>query len=242
MARKLPKKDNTILQGKTTVFEDGQFVGDDIHIDESIEIITTKNGALVYDESPFLQNWKIDTRKKLYTVDRGTALLRSGDGEFTGAVTRVQQEVEVDKKTFVKIFSGEEFKHVYNLHAAGLRMFMVFLDIAGKSMNQAHVRCTWPMVQKLTQESDEKFSYQTFNRGMKDLIEKGYIAGALIAGEADGWYWINPDRFYNGSHVLLIKKVRLGRENKTSKARVDHAVFPGPQTKMFDREENNGGF
>ncbi|MFK0734725.1 MAG: hypothetical protein ACIWVG_26845 [Gloeotrichia echinulata HAB0833] len=240
MARKHPKnEEDTVIQGKTTVIEDGVFVDDDVTVEEMIEVVKTKSGALAYEESPFLRDWQLDTRKKLYTVDRGTAVLRPGEHfESRNAVTRVQQEVEVDKKTFVKIFSGE-FKHVYNLTTAGLRMYMVFLDILSRSMNQIHVRCTWPIVQKLTSEGEEKFSYQTYNRGMKDLIDRGYIAGAIIAGETDGWFWINQDRFYNGNQVLLVKRIKLGNKNKTENAGVERAVHPGQQqSKIFDADDN----
>lgn len=240
MARKHTKnEEDLVIQGKTTVFEDGVLVDDDVVVEEMIDVIKTKSGALAYEESPFLKDWKLDTRKKLYTVDKGTAVLRPGVNiEAQTAVTRVQQEVEVDKKTFVKLFSGE-FKHVYNLNTAGLRMYMVFLDILTRSMNQVHVRCTWPLVQKLTAEGEEKFSYQTYNRGMKDLIDKGYIAGAVIEGETDGWFWINQDRFYNGNQVLLVKRIKLGTKNKTTNAGVERPAYPGTtQSKLFESDED----
>lgn len=232
MAAKKPRREEDVIPGKTTVIEDGEVVGDEV-IEESISVIKTKAGALAYEESPFLKNYRVDTRKKMLTVSKGTAVLRPGEDNLP-AVTRVQQEVEVDKKEFVKLFTGAELKHVYNLTAAGLRMFVVFLDLIGRpgQMNHVHVRCTWPLVQKLTADGEEKFSYQTYNRGIKDLIDKGYIAAAVIDGEADGWYWINQDRFYNGNTVILQKKIRLSTRNKAHEARVSRAVFPGPKETM----------
>lgn len=235
MKAKRSNFDDNVLPGKTTTIEDGKVVGDEL-VEESVEIQTKKNGAMVYDESPFLRHFKIDTRKKLLTVSKGTAIMKNGDDSLP-AVTRVQQEVEVDKKEFVKLFSGPDLKHVYNLAPAGLRMFMVFLDLVGKpsQMNRVDVRCTWPMVQSMTAEADEKFSYMTFNRGIKDLTDKGYIAPALIDGEKESWYWINQDKFYNGSTVILERKVRLTNRNKVHLSRVNRAVYPGPKnTDLFD--------
>lgn len=229
--QKAPRDD--VLPGHSTTFENtGEFAGKEF-VEESIQVVKTRSGALAYDESPFLQNYKIDTKKQLLTVSTGSAIIQNGT-EKVSAVTRVQQEVEVDKKQFVKLFSGPELKHVFNLDVSGLRMFIVFIDLLGRpeNMNRVHIRCTYKHVENITSDSDEKFSYMTFNRGMKNLIQHGYIAAAIIDGETTGWFWINQDRFYNGSTVLLVKKVKLTTRNKAHKARVERAVFPGPKETM----------
>lgn len=235
MKTKRTKRSDDVLPGYTTTIEHGKVVGDEF-VEQSVEVVKTKNGALAYDESPFLKGYKIDTRKKLLTVSKGTAIMKNGDDSLP-AVTRVQQEIEVDKKEFIKLFTGPELKHVYNLTAAGLRMYMVFLDLCGRAaqMNRVDVRCTWPLVKRMTEDADETFSYMTYNRGLKDLIDKDYVAAAIIEGETDGWYWINQNKFYNGNTVILERKIKLTNRNKAHASRVKRAVFPGPQTSdLFD--------
>lgn len=226
---------NDTIPGVTTIIEDGEVVGEE-PAEERLEVKKTKGGALVFDESPFLRGFSIDTRKKSLTVSRGTAVLQPGTDKQVQGVTTVEQIVEVDKKQFVKMFSGPDLKHVYNLTSAGLRMFMVLLDAVGRPsmMNNVHVRLTWPIVRKLTEDAEEAFSYSSFNRGIKDLIDKEYIAAAIINGETDGWYWFNQDRVYNGDTVILKQKIRLAKENKKHPARVIHSEPVAQTGDLFD--------
>lgn len=47
-------------------------------------------------------------------------------------------------------------------------------------------------------------SEATFNRGMKELVEKGFVA----ATPSVGWYWINPDYLWNGDRLAFVKEYR----------------------------------
>lgn len=212
------------LQGRTTRVIDSD-TGEDVEQpsnSQMVDVKTNKRGAYVTDENPFLYEalQSLEVRKRLRTVARGTAYLIE---DQTQLHTTVQQEEEIDQKRFVKIFSGPDYKDVYNLSPAGLKLYLVVLEILGdvSSMNKVHIRLTTQMAINLTAKSDFPLSTATANRGIKDLIEKGYIAAAEINGETNGWYWINPKRFFNGRTVELRKIYRVARENKVKQMQVE---------------------
>lgn len=217
------------LPGSTTTFDESGNEINDVDATPSsrtmISVKTNRRGALVHDENPFLFTALRDmrTRKKLLTVQRGTEMVRNEAGEIKTLYTNAQVEKELDRATFVKVFSGPDFKDVYNLTMPGLKMYLVVLDILGdvSSMNKVHIRLTTAMAMNLTAKSDCPLSETTINRGVKDLIDKNYLAAAEINGEKDGWYWIHPQRFFNGDTVVIKQIYKIARENKTSKLQVE---------------------
>lgn len=194
---------------------------------EGIEVKINRRGAHVSDENPFLFETVRDmqTRQRRLTVKRGTPVQIGNNEE---GVTTVEQLKPIDQKTFVKVFSGADFQDVYNLTAPGLKMYLVVLDILGdvSSMNKVHIRLTTKMAQTLTAKSDKPLSKTTIDRGIKDLIDKGYLAGAEINGEKEGWYWINPQRFFNGDTVVIKTIYRLARETRAEKMKVELPPVP----------------
>ena len=47
-------------------------------------------------------------------------------------------------------------------------------------------------------------SEATYTRGMRELIEKDFIAATKV----QGWYWLNPDFVWNGDRLAFVKEYR----------------------------------
>lgn len=207
-------RDTSKRQAKITQ-EDGSEVLTDI--EEQVEVKKAKNGSMIYDVSPFMHGYKVDTRQKRRTVDKGTAFLKPADEKYVEAVTTVSQLFDVDKATFTKLFKTPDFKLLFNLKPSALHVLLVIIDIVGMpaNMNTNVIRLTWAIAESKLKGTDAEMSYSTYNRSIKDLIEEGYIATARVNGEHDGWFFINQDRLFNGDRVRFVKEYRLANENKT---------------------------
>lgn len=203
-----------------------------------VEVMTNKLGAMVHDENPFLREYskRMDVRKKSLTVKRGTAIISPGGGDVVQGLTTVEQVVEMDRKTFVKVFSGPGFKSVYNLSSTGIKVFLMLVDLVGEpgNMNQHYIRFTWPIAQKLIADTEFSMSYSTFNRGMKELVDNDYIAAAIVGGEVEGWYWLNVDKVFNGSTVLLKQKISVTGRNKTHPVKVTKTDVDNMTRSLFE--------
>lgn len=224
-----------------TVNEDGTEAPQSDNQNEGILVKINRRGAHVSDENPFLFEAIRDmqTRQKRLTVARGTPMqLQSGEE----GITTVEQLKDVDKKTFVKVFSGPDFRDIYNLSAPGLKLFLVVLDILGNvtSMGKVHIRLTTQMAKNLTAKAEKPLSKTTIDRGIKDLIDKGYLAGAEINGETEGWYWINPARFFNGDTIILKTIYRIARETRSEQIRIKYPHVP-PET-ILKAMQNKGDY
>lgn len=53
-------------------------------------------------------------------------------------------------------------------------------------------------------DESAKLSQATFTRGMKELIEKKFVAPT----EAIAWYWLNPDFMWNGDRLAFVREYR----------------------------------
>lgn len=223
---KSKSRDN--LQGRTRKVIDNETgtVREENDPEEFVDVKVNRRGALVHDANPFLFAVVRDmqTRKQLRTVSRGTAYLVDKTENKAPLRTTVQEEEEIDSARFVKLFSGPEYREVYNLTPPGLKMYCVVLEVLGdvSHISKDFIRLTTQMACKLTADSDFPVSTSTANRGIKDLIDKEYIAPAEINGEETGWFWINPKRFFQGNTIELKKIYRIAKQNKAKRMEIRH--------------------
>jgi len=57
-------------------------------------------------------------------------------------------------------------------------------------------------------------SEATFYRGMKELVEKGFLAESM----STGLYFVNPDYLWNGDRLAFVKEYRLKRTRGSKQA------------------------
>ncbi len=207
------------------------------------EKVETDASGIVYDENPFMEDLvkSLTTKKKSLTVAQGSDVVlkdSQNNNEVLGR-TRIYQEVEVDQAQYVKIFA-EQMKHMFRLQPAGMSVlfFFLFLTKDARQMKCDHVRGTYEMYKALmTSLGEEAMSRATWYRGVKDLIEKRFIAPASIQGETKGWFFINPTVFWNGDRLEVAKVYIESKRNKAHEMRMQQPVF-FDRVKDLDRVPN----
>lgn len=109
--------------------------------------------------------------------------------------------VEVDKTQFVKLYLNG-VKAFKGLKSPGAKVFEVIYRIVRESPGTDAIYLHFMEVdQQIT-----PLSRATFNRGMNELLEKGFIAESEIQGK----YFLNIDYLFNGNRLAIIKEYRVG--------------------------------
>lgn len=132
------------------------------------------------------------------------------------------QYEEVDKTQFVKLYING-VKAFKDLTSAGTKVFAVLYLEIQRNIGKDKVYMNYAGLN----HDITPMSEATFNRGMKELVEKSFVA----ATPAVGWYWINPDYMWNGDRLAFVKEFRKA----SSKPRAEQI-----DTKTMDMFEQLG--
>jgi hypothetical protein len=169
----------------------------------------TRRGFPVYLSNPSISDVlpsKISPKKKTKPVD--AYMVSPGTGEIItrGAFSFVEEE-EVDTEQFVKVYHQGIKKHS-EMSKAGMALFdFVYDSMRGqKGKDKDMVLLNYAVVTLW----DAGISRATYFRGMKELLEKGFLFRSISADE----YFVNIKFMFNGSRVNLIKTYRLKTEAK----------------------------
>ena len=110
----------------------------------------------------------------------------------------------MDSTKFVKLFI-RGVKALKELTGAGTKVFEVLYLTVQENIGKDRVLMSFAEVdQALTPMSES-----TFMRGMRELVEKKFIAATPTLGV----YWLNPDFVWNGDRLAFVKEYR---KNKSS--------------------------
>ena len=156
----------------------------------------TRRGVALYEKNPFMVEMTTKTRR--ITNRRGDMMLVSSEtGEIQNNIAGFWESEEVDSTKFVKLFiSG--VKALKELTGAGTKVFEVLYLRVQENIGKDQVFMAFSAVDRaLTPMSDA-----TYNRGMRELIEKGFIA----ATPTQGWFWLNPSFVWNGDRLAFVKE------------------------------------
>jgi hypothetical protein len=118
------------------------------------------------------------------------------------------QTQEVDKTQFVKLYING-VRAFRDLSPAGTKVFEVLYLELQKTVGKDRVYLSFSNI-----DEHLKISQATFTRGMRELLDKKFLAPTL----AVGWYWINPDYLWNGDRLAFVKEYRLKRDVVSDKA------------------------
>jgi hypothetical protein len=155
--------------------------------------------------NPLLEGNSIRTRNRavVQTQYDGGSLLDPETGELR-AMSRIHRIVERDDAEFVKVFA-EGVRAAFDLSRTGYRVFGAVLSIyQATSMKGGYaeaVELFW-FGDGLC-GNDVGMGSQTFNKGLRELIEKNFLA--LRNGNT---YWVNPALFFKGNRVAFINEYR----------------------------------
>jgi hypothetical protein len=156
--------------------------------------------------NPLAEPQKITTKRRYVKSGRGTDLIDPATGEIH-AVANIHQVEERDDAEFVKVFAAG-IKAAYELGKTAGRVFQVVLEqYEREPMSKGFadsVYLAW-FDGGLSGQSIG-MSEATFNRGMRELVDKGFIYP-----RSPSLYWTNPNLFFKGDRVMFIKEYRRRR-------------------------------
>lgn len=156
--------------------------------------------------NPLVEPQQIKTKRRIVKSGRGENLVNPATGEIHG-VAVVHQVEERDDAEFVKVFAAG-VSASYELNRTSQRVFQVILDqyqrtpMTGGYADSVYL--AW-FDGGLSGES-VGMSEATFNRGMRELLSKGFIAAKM-----PNVYWVNPALFFKGDRVMFIKEYHRRR-------------------------------
>lgn len=177
--------------------------------------VKTRRGVALYEKNPFVADMTTKTRR--VTNKRGDMMLVSGTtGEVTSQVAGFWEAEEVDSTKFVKLFV-KGVKALKELSGAGTKVFEVLYLRVQEAIGKDQIYMAFSSVdQALT-----PMASATYDRGMRELIEKGFVA----ATPSQGMYWLNPSFVWNGDRLAFVKEYKLKGNPKRDPKTID--IFEG---------------
>lgn len=153
--------------------------------------------------NPLMEPQLITSKRRYVRSGKSEDLINPNTGEIVG-VAAIHQVEERDDAEFVKVFAAGVAAS-YELTKTAQRVFQVVLDQYQRTpMSRGYadyVNLFW--FGDGIEGRDVGMSERTFQRGLKELIVKRFIASKDGTG-----FWTNPALFFKGDRVLFIKEYR----------------------------------
>jgi hypothetical protein len=162
----------------------------------------SRRGLQRYDKNPFinLTTTKLGVRRVASTKNDRMMVVNEQTGEIIAPGVTFGTAYEVDKTQFVKLYING-VKAFKDLTGAGTKVFeLLYLEVQ-KSFGKDVMYLSFSEIDQLA----TPISKATFMKGMKELLEKGFIAESMTQGK----YFLNPDYIFNGDRLAFIREVRL---------------------------------
>ena len=151
--------------------------------------------------NPLVQPQQITLRKATVRAGRSDNLVNQQTGEIE-AVSTIYRVVEKDDAEFVKVFAAGVAAS-YDLTKTAQRVFTAVLKVYEETpMRGGYVDFLdlyWFDGGLCGQ--DINMSEKTFQRGIKELLAKSFLAPRLHNS-----YWVNPSLFFKGDRVRFIRE------------------------------------
>ena len=171
-----------------------------------------KQGVAAYTKNPFWKPTEVKVGTRKVTISGGfVANSETGEGMHHAGIHRVEW---VDEDRFVKLFT-QNLKAFFDLTPATQKVLQCVIASLQKTPNADGIWLPWFEVEDFSIEHDLKISRASFQRAMKEMLQKGFIAES----ENQNFYWINPHLFFNGDRMVFINEYR--KEQKKSKPKAE---------------------
>jgi len=179
-----------------------------------------RGGNILHESNPFMA--EITTKTRRVTNKRGDMMLvNSETGEIGTNIAGFWEAEEVDSTKFVKLFV-KGVKALKELTGAGTKVFEVLYLRVQESIGKDQIYMSLNLVdQALTPMSEA-----TYTRGMRELIEKGFLA----ASPNIGLYWLNPSFVWNGDRLAFVKEYRKAPRKPREKDTLTADLFSDQAT------------
>ena len=158
-------------------------------------------GLVRYKHNPFMKELLTNLKPRVKRIANTTGDKLMIVSEDTGEILAnagFQTFYEVDQAKFVKMYI-QGVRAQAELTNAGSQAFeLLYLEV----QNNVGKECVYLSYQIVEESSiEKKMSRTTYWRGMKELIEKGFIAESFLPN----MYFVNPNFMYNGNRLTLAK-------------------------------------
>lgn len=161
-----------------------------------------RRGQPIYETNPSMSSAlpiKVKV-KKPSSIGHSYMLSRDGDVLAEGSLAFIEEQ-EVDTEQFVKMYLAG-IRQYGELTKAGMTMFeYIYIQMSGID---AKDKDTVPINYLLAQRWMEKLNRRTYERGISELLEKGFIFRTLMADS----YFVNVRYMFNGDRIILAKSYR----------------------------------
>lgn len=171
-------------------------------IDEVSKPKKSRRGTKQYESNPFVGQAVANTKqgvKRITNKDGNRMMIVSENTGEIVAPAGFWQAQEVDKTQFVKLYVNG-VKAFKDLSGAGTKVFEVLYIKVQESIGKDVIYMSFPEIDQQATPMSEA----TFYRGMKELIDKGFIAESMTQGK----YFLNPDYMWNGDRLAFVKEFR----------------------------------
>jgi len=166
---------------------------------EQKTVILSKRGER-YLKNPFIGNAVANTKSGVRRIiDKSGArmmVVAENTGEMI-APAGFWQTQEVDRTQFVKLYVNG-VRAFRDLTGAGTKVFELLYLRVQESVGKDEIWLTFLNID----QTINPISKAVFYRGMKELLEKGFIAEGL----SPGLYYLNPDYMWNGDRLAFVKE------------------------------------
>ncbi len=153
--------------------------------------------------NPLISPQEITVKRRRVSTGVSRDLVDAQTGEITHAAA-IHTIEEKDDAEFVKVFAAG-VQAIYELSRTGARVFQAILDVyqaepmAGGFADSVYL--SW--FNNGLAGRDLEMSEKTFQRGLKELLAKGFLAP-----RSENLFWVNPTLFFKGDRVAFIREYR----------------------------------
>jgi len=165
---------------------------------EKNETKKSRRGLVRYTKNPFILTTSENTKSGVKRVTSGKdkmMIVNEETGERLAGAGFFQYQ-EVDKTQFLKLYI-HGVRAITELSAAGTKVFEILYINMQDQKDTDTILLSWEFVDK----EISNISRTTYFKGMKELVEKGFIAETMI----QNYYFINPNYMFNGDRLSFVK-------------------------------------
>lgn len=153
--------------------------------------------------NPLVEPRQVLVKKRYVRTGKSEELVNTTTGEVSH-VSAIHQVEERDDAEFVKVFAAG-VSAAYDLNRTAQRVFQAVLaEYERTPMTRGFadtVELFW--FGDGLSGRDVGMSEKTFQRGLKELLAKGFLAP-----KSTSLFWVNPSLFFKGDRVMFIKEYR----------------------------------
>lgn len=193
-------------------------------IEPTTELTLSRRKLPKYKKNPFVDDQLITQlsgmKNVFYTQTTRNAIVDMETGETTPAQLQIVKKVQTDKENFVKVFTTH-LKAFFELSAVAFKLLQYVLDtVQNEAIHEDKIYLSLNLAQEFYQNQGSQISKASYYRGMKELVEKLFIAEAIDTNI----YFINPKLFFNGDRVEFLTKFYVSDEKpKDEKTKIEQS-------------------